>query len=55
MERIRPYLNIFGELVIGEDTQRREIAHRIELENDLDGLSVARVVTPSDPTFNGRS
>lgn len=55
MDGIWPYLNIFGELVIGEDTEGREVTDRIELENDLNGLSVAWVVTPSDPTFNGRS
>lgn len=45
------YLDVFGKLIIGEDTERGEVADRVELEDDLDGLTVARVVTPSDPTF----
>jgi hypothetical protein len=48
------YLNVFGKLIIGEDTERRKVADRVELEDDLDGLSVARVITPSNPTYNGR-
>lgn len=48
------YLNVFGKLIIGEDTERRKVADRVELEDDLNGLSVARVITPSNPTYNGR-
>jgi hypothetical protein len=45
------YLNVFGKLIIGEDTERRKVADRVELEDDLNGLSVARVITPSNPTY----
>lgn len=45
------YLDVFGELVVSEDAERGEIAYRVELENDLDGLAIARVVTPTDPTY----
>lgn len=48
------YLNVFGKLIIGEDTERRKVPDRVELEDDLNGLSVARVITPSNPTYNGR-
>ena len=44
------YLDVLGKLIIGEDTERCEVADRVELEDDLDGLAVARVVTPPDPT-----
>lgn len=44
------YLDILGKLIIGEDTERSKVADRVELEDDFDRLTVAGVVTPTDPT-----
>ena len=52
--KILRYLDIFGKLIIGEDTERCKVTDRVELEDDLNGLPVARVITPSNPTYNGQ-
>lgn len=45
------YLDIFGELVVGEDVYGGELAYAIELEFHFDRLSVSGIVPPTDPAL----
>jgi hypothetical protein len=45
------HLHIPGELIIAEDVHWRKLSNFIELEFNLDGLSIPRIVSPANPTL----
>ena len=48
------YLYVFGELVIDKETEGSEISDDIKLEDDLNRLTVAGVVAPTNPTCTAK-
>lgn len=44
-------LDVLAELVVADDVDGGELPDPVELELDLDGLAVARVVAPADPAL----
>lgn len=43
------HLRVLGEEVVGVDVDGREVPDGVELERDLDGPRLPRVVLPADP------
>lgn len=49
--RARAYLHVFLKLIVTVDMDSGEFADFVELEFDLDHLTVPRIVSPTDPSL----